>query len=145
MRTARTCTMVCFSDIQNAFLFVSSAGYGVNSAVLCTDTGQILYRSEMGTIDEIEDADLDWDMCITIPHKNDLNLGRSLVFEFVETHMSDVDDHVRQMFRRRGAYGRFRSLLENRGLLDTWYDFARQREEEALWHWCLENEIQLSG
>ena len=137
--------MVSFSDIQDAFLFVSSAGYGVNSAVLCKDTGRILYRSEMGTIDKIEGADLDWDMCIAIPHKNDLNLGQSLVFEFVETHMPDVDDHVRQMFRRRGAYGRFKSLLERKGLLDTWYDFAGQREEKALRHWCLENEIQLPG
>ncbi len=137
--------MVSFSDIQDAFLFVGSAGYGVNTAVLCKDTGRILYRSEMGTIDEIEDADLDWDMCIAIPHKNDLDLGQSLVFEFVEIHMPEVDDHVRQIFRRRGAYGRFKSLLERKGLLDTWYDFARQREEGALRHWCLENEIQLSG
>jgi len=45
--------MIRFSDIQGAFFFVSSAGYGMNSAVLCKDTGKILYRSEMGDVDVV--------------------------------------------------------------------------------------------
>lgn len=137
--------MVSFNDIQEAFLFVSSAPYGINSAVLCTHTGQILYRSEMGTVDEIEDADLDWDTCIAIPHKNDLDLGQHIVFAFVETHIPDAYDHVRHMFRSRGAYGRFKNLLERKGLLENWYDFERRREEETLRNWCRDNEIQLSS
>lgn len=135
--------MVNFNDIHDAFLFVSSAPYGINSAVFCMDTGQILYRSEMETIDEIEDAD--WYTCIAIPHKTDLNLGQSLVFEFVETHISDDYDQVRQIFQARGAYGRFKNLLERKGFLETWYNFERCREEETLRHWCQVNEIQLSG
>ena len=47
--------MIRFSDIQDAFFFVSAAGYGRHSAVLCKDTGKIFYRSEMGDIDEIDD------------------------------------------------------------------------------------------
>jgi hypothetical protein len=35
--------MIKFSDIQDAFFFVSSAAYGMHSAVLRKDTGQILY------------------------------------------------------------------------------------------------------
>ena len=62
-----------FSDIESAFMYVASAMYGMNSAVVCKDTGKILYRSDMAGIDEIEDEDdLDWDQCIEIPHKNDL-------------------------------------------------------------------------
>lgn len=137
--------MVSFNDIQDAFLSVSSAPYGVSSAVLCVDTGQILYRSEMGTIDEMEDTDLDWERCIAIPHKNDLNLGQSLVFEFVETHIPDAYEHVRQFFPSRGAYARFKNLLERKGLLGSWYDFERRREEETLRLWCRDNGIQLSG
>lgn len=68
--------MIPFSEIQDAFFFVSSACYGMHSAVLCKDTGQIYYTSEMADIDETEDEDFDWDMCIEVPHKNDLDLGK---------------------------------------------------------------------
>ena len=135
-----------FSEIERAFMYVASAMYGMNSAVLCKDTGKILYRSDMAGIDEIEDADdLDRDQCIEIPHKNDLDLGRNLVFEFVEEHLPDDYERVRQFFRRKGAYSRYKELLERRGLLNKWYDIENSREERALRKWCKENEIELDG
>jgi len=137
--------MIRFSDIQDAFFFVSSAPYGMNSAFLRKDTGQILYHSEMGDIDEIGDEDLDWDVCVEIPHKNDLDLGQQLVFAFIETHLPDEYHRVQQIFQRRGAYGRFKNFLASKGLLERWYDFESQREEQALRQWCEENEIELSG
>ena len=136
--------MISFSDFQDAFLFVSSAPYGEHSALLCKDTGQILYRSEMTDIDEIGDEDIDWEKWVEIPHRNDLDLGQRLVFEFVETRMPDECDRVEQIFRRRGAYGRLKDFLESKGLLDSWHDFENQREEQALRQWCEENEIKLS-
>ena len=136
--------MITFSDIEDAFLFVSSSPYGMNSAIFCKDKGQILYRSQMGDIDEIGDEELDWDNCVEIPHKNDLDLGQALVFEFVETHLPDRYNQVQQIFRRRGAYGRFKDLLEQRGLLETWYEFENESEKQALRQWCQENELELS-
>jgi hypothetical protein len=137
--------MIKFGDIQDAFFFVSSAAYGMNSALLHKDTGQILYRSEMGDIDEIGDEDLDWDTWIEIPHKNDLDLGQRLVFEFIETHLPDEYQRVQQIFRRPGAYGRLKGFLESKGLLESWHTFESQREEQALRQWCEVNEIELSG
>ena len=85
-----------FSETENAFMYVASVMCGMNSAVVCKDTGKILYRSDMAGIDEIEDEDdLDWDHCIEIPHKNDLGLGRNLVFEFVEEYIPDDYERVR--------------------------------------------------
>lgn len=137
--------MLKFTDIQDAVFFVSSAGYGMHSTILRKDTGQMYYRSEIGDLDEISDEDLDWDMCIEIPHKNDLGLGQELVFEFVEKHLPDEYHRVRQIFRKRGGYSRFKSLLGSKGLLQSWFDFENQREEQALRQWCHENEIELSG
>ena len=135
-----------FSEIENAFMYVASAMYGMNSAVVWKDTGKILYRSDMAGIDEIEDEDdLDWDHCIEIPHKNDLGLGRNLVFEFVEEYIPDDYERVRKMFRRSGAYSRYKALLERRGLLKEWYDIENSREERTLRNWCKENEIVLDG
>ena len=136
---------VTFSEIEEAFFFVNSAEMGMHSAVLHRPTGQGYFSSEMGDMDEISAADLDWDVCIDIPNKNELGLGQDLVFEFVADHLPDDDGRVRQIFRRRGAYGRFKDLLESRGVLQTWYDFENQRGEQALRRWCEENQIVLAG
>ncbi len=48
------------------------------------------------------------------------------------------------MFRGQGAYSRFKSMLESKGLLKSWYDFEQQQEEERLREWCRDNEIQLT-
>jgi hypothetical protein len=137
-------TMVKFTDIETAFYFVSSDRYGMHRAILNKATGETHYRSEMGDLDEIDEGVIDWENCIEIPHKNDLELGQELVFEFVEEHLPDEYERVRQIFRKRGAYGRFKSLLESRGLLQTWFDVENRREEQALRQWCQENEIELS-
>jgi hypothetical protein len=133
-----------FSDIENAFMYVASAGYASNSALLCKETGEIYYRSEMSGIDETEEVDdLDLDECLEIPHKNDLDLGRCLVFEFVEEYLPDDYERVRGFFRHEGAYSHYKDLLGRRGLLEKWYEFENQREEEALRRWCKENDIDL--
>jgi len=137
--------MATFSEIQDAFFFVSSAEYGMNKAILCKDNGQIYYHSEMGTIDEIDEEDFDCDIFIEIPHKKDLDLGQRLVLEFVERHLADEIPFIQQIFSGRGAYGRFKDLLRRKGLLQSWYDFENQREEKALREWAWENEIELNS
>ena len=137
--------MIKYSDIEDAFFFVSSDSYGMHTALLNKDTGQLYYRSEMGDLDEIDDDDLDWNNCIAIPHRNDLGMGQELVFEFVKNHLVDEYDRVRQIFKKRGAYGNYKNLLESRGLLQAWYDFENQQEEWALRQWCTENGIEISG
>src|SRR3972149_2023772 len=128
--------MIKLSDIQDAFFFVSSAGYGLHTAILHKDTGQMYWRSEEGDLDEISDKDLPSDRCIEIPHRNELGLGQELVFEFVADHLPDEFEQVQKMFRRRGAYAAFKDLLEIKGLLQSWYDFEHQCEEQALRQWC---------
>lgn len=135
--------MITFSEIHDAFLFVSSAEYGQNSAFLCSDTGRIFYQSDLGGIDEIKDEGVELEDCLEIPHKNDLGLGQRLVFEFVDRQLPDESDRVRLIFRKSGAYSRFKYLLQSKGLLEMWYDFESQREEQALREWCLEREITL--
>jgi hypothetical protein len=98
----------------------------------------------MGDIDELEEAGVECDDMITIPHKNDLDLGHNLIFEFTASNLPDEYDRVREIFRHRGAYGRFKDLLDSKGLLDTWHDYENERETEALRRWCDKNEIELS-
>ncbi|MBI4765927.1 MAG: hypothetical protein HY787_15225 [Deltaproteobacteria bacterium] len=116
----------------------------MNSAYLNKETGQIFYHSEMSDYDEIGDEELEGDQWLSIPHQNDLDLGQQLVFEFVETHLNDKYEQVRQIFRRPGAYGRFKDLLGTRNQLETWYEFENQRTREALKEWCEENDVEWS-
>ena len=136
---------VKFGDLQLAFDFVNSGGLGENQAILDTQTGRLYWHSEIGDNFEEDELpeDLDGERCIEIPHKNELNLGRALVFDFVQRFLPDDYDDVRDIFRRRGAYGQFKAMLVRRGALDRWHDFSAKAEEAALRAWCADNAIEL--
>jgi hypothetical protein len=112
---------------------------------LCKETGEIFYTSEMGDSDELpEDID-DTEKYISIPHKNELDLGRALVLEFTSAYLPEELDEVYLIFRHKGAYSRYKDLLERKGALEDWYQFENERRELALKGWCQENQIELKG
>lgn len=133
-----------YETLDEAFLFVSAAPPGENIAVINRKTGESFFASEeMIDLDEIpEDAD-DNDDFIYIPHQNDLDLGKPVVMDFVRNRCPNLIDRVQTIFRRKGAYGRFKDLLMEKNFLDDWYAYEQQRIREALLQWCEENEIVL--
>jgi hypothetical protein len=134
-----------FADLQLAFEFVSAGGMGENEAFLDRQSGKIYSHSWIaGDLEEELPADLDDEKYIEIPHRNELDLGKPLVLDFVREFLPDDYDDVRQIFSRRGAYGRFKDLLARRGALDRWYTFSAKAQEAALREWCAENAIELS-
>ncbi len=132
-----------FSDIEDAFMFVGSEQYGMHSAYLCPATGRIYYISEMAGIDEAEEEGVDVDECFFIPHKNELDLGRRLVFKYAMRRLPGEYEQVEQIFRKRGAYSRFKNFLETKGLLSDWYEFETECTERAIRQWCTDNDITL--
>ncbi len=135
--------MATFDEIDEAFFYVSSAEYGMHRAFLCLDNGEIYFRSEWDDPEDEDEDEFDCDHFIEIPHKNDLNLGQALVIEFAEKNLPDDLDLVRSIFERRGAYRRFKKLLDERGLLQIWYDYENTSQKEALRAWIRENRIEL--
>jgi len=134
-----------YSDIEHAFLFVSMASPEEHYAYINKETGETYYVSESGDSDELPD---DWEeneKFITIPHKNDLNLGRDLVFDFISSNLPDEFEQARRIFSRRGAYARFKDLLESKGQLEVWYEFEQKATEVTLRDWCKENDISLES
>jgi len=136
--------IIKYDDMENAFLFVSMQPPFTNTAILCKETGEIYYESGYGDSDELPE-DIDDEKYIGIPHKNDLDVGRNLVFEFVSQYMQDDQEKVYDIFRRKGACSRYKHLLEKRGLLEKWYDYENKRTKEALLSWCAENNIEIKG
>ena len=130
------------STIEDAFFFVSMGEMYMNSAILCRETGKVLYISDFGDSDELpEDIDDAPDKYIDIPHKNELNLGKPLVLEFSAIHLPDNFEQVSSFFHKKGAYSKFKNLLEVKGLLDKWYVFEESEQNKALREWCKDNDI----
>ena|SRR5688572_32951486 len=135
---------VPYAEISSAFEFVSSAAPAEHNAYISLDTGQIHWVSELASMDEEVPDDLDTsDRYIAVPHKNDLDLGRNLVLRFTREEVSDSYDRVRSIFQSKGAYGRFKDLLESKSLLEKWYRFEEEARDRALRDWCAENDIQI--
>jgi hypothetical protein len=141
--TSTTTIMVDRDELETAFEFVSSGAPRENTATTSVTTGKIRWHSAMlGDMGDDDDPDDD-DGGIAVPHKNDLDLGRRLVLRFVGEQMPRDYDTVDDYFRRRGAYGRFKDLLERRRKSEQWYEFEQRETQAALRAWCEDNGSQL--
>ena len=117
-----------------------------HAAYLSKETGAIYWHSEFGDNFEELPADIDEeDKYVSIPHKNDLGLGKRLAIEFAEVFLAEDVRKVREIFSRGGAYGRFKDLLENRKMLSRWYEFEASAQKEALLKWCQDNGVGVDG
>lgn len=132
-----------FETIEDAFHFVSSAAYGEHIAVVSRTTGEAYFASVVIDLDELPDDVDESDDYLGIPHKNDLDLGKPLVMEFVRQRLPEKISRVYAIFKRRGAYGHFKELLAENNLLEEWYAFENERTKEALLEWCKENGVDL--
>jgi hypothetical protein len=143
--TATRTVVVKRDDLEDAFQFVSSGAPSEHSASISVATGKIHWHSMSFDVEDDDDPDDtdDADGYISVPHKNDLDLGRRLVLRFVGQEMPHDYDTVADFFRRRGAYARFKDLLQQRRMLERWYEFEERETEAALRAWCEENGIQL--
>jgi|GEM_PF-4374433 len=72
----------------------------------------------MGTFDELDEDKFDCDNFVVIPHKNDLDLGQRLVFDFAEQRLQDELDRVQHIFS-------YRSLPKGSRTSWTTMDFCR--------------------
>lgn len=130
-------------ELRNAFEFVSSGPSSQHSAYICMDTGIIYWKSNEMDLEEEVPADLETsDRYIPVPHKNDLKLGQSLALSFIDQEIPHEYNFAASLFRKRGAYRRFKELLQAEGLLEKWFAFEANASDMALQDWCKENNIE---
>lgn len=135
---------VKLDDLLTAFEWVSVSSSLENSAYISKETGSIYLRSDNYELEDelLEDID-DPSRCVLIPHKNDLNLGKWLAIRYVDEALPDHASTVREIFRKKGAYAKFKNLLDREGHLDKWYSYESKAVEKALRAWAEENGIQV--
>ena len=132
-----------YSDIEEAFFYVSGASKLMNCALLDRSKGKFYFSCDLLGEDDIPESLRESGQAVEMPHKNDLDLGQSLIFKFIDLNVPNEYDYVSRIFRKRGAYSRYKNFLESKGLLDEWYKFENDAQEKALRDWCKEENIEL--
>jgi hypothetical protein len=135
---------VTYSDLLEAFDWVSASAPGDNSAYICRATGRIYLASSLIELDEKLPEDID-DAAryLEVPYKYDFDLGKNLVLRFAEDHLPDDCEKIEGFFRRSGAYRKFKDLLKRHNALDDWYKYEAEAVEMELREWSRENALPL--
>ena len=137
--------VVKLGDLEDALLFVGAGNSFDTAAWVWRETGAVLCHSdETDDFEPLpEDID-DVDRYVPIPDQHELGLGKPLALEFTRTQLSACYEQVREIFSHRGAYARFKDLLERHQSLDAWYQWEMEQTRQALRAWCADNGITLA-
>ncbi|MBI3713803.1 MAG: hypothetical protein HY253_12705 [Burkholderiales bacterium] len=129
------------SELADALEFASGADYFGNEAYVNREAGRVVFVSDEFCDIEDKPDNLDSDVWVQIPQKAELDLGVRLVTGFVGEFMPDLKMTVREIFQKKGAYARFKALLDAQGQLERWYEYEEAKTVSALQNWCVENRI----
>ena len=133
--------MLTPDDLQWAFDMNCQAGMH-DGVYIHRRSGAIFVDGDIG-VDQPE-ADLNDDDWIAVPDRSELDLGRVLVEEYLETLEPDVARRISEDFQgRRGAYRRLHAALEREGLRESWHGFEARATMSRLCEWCSEQGIEL--
>lgn len=137
---------VPLEDLEHALFWVSSPPDLEAEAYICRTTGKIYTRGPDGPIEEDFPEDIeDGTFYLAFPDKNELDLGKHLVLQFIEQYAPSASSEVRAMFSRRGAYGRLKSLLQRLRMLDNWHQYEREATTIALRNWATEHGFEVTS
>jgi len=132
-----------FSEVLDGYEFHSSGALMEAQAFINLEKGTVhIVSGDLG-LSEVAPEDLKTGLYIELPTQAELRLGRSLAIEFAETHMPGDVSAVLDFFNRRGAYSKFKSLVERKGQLQAWFDFEAEAKESRLREWCASRGIEL--
>lgn len=135
---------VSLSELLDACDWVSSGeAAGLDAeARISKETGAIHWLGE--EVDEEPPDDIeDEHLYVAVPARADLDLGRTLALQFAQEHLPGSLDAVSGFFHKRGAYSRFKALLEDAGQLDAWRRYEADATERALREWCEDHGFDL--
>lgn len=133
-----------YLDLESAYEYANLGGSYDHFAFVSKKTGEILYGGGDGEIEEERyDEIYESDDFVEVPEKADFDLGTRLVWKFVAREIPGMEPKIRAIFSRRGAYARFKDLLEYNGLLESWFSFESEMTKVALLDWCSSNGIEV--
>lgn len=97
-----TQTAIHYSELREAFDFVSFGQPMENEAYLCLETGKCYWHSEYGDDEEPLPEDIDdAGKYIAIPHKTELDLGKALALRFADRPSATYDSNLQVFWQER--------------------------------------------
>jgi len=92
------------------------ANTGEHQAFLCRQSGKVYWYIEYSKLpDDIDDSE----KYVQIPDKKELDLDKPLVLEFVRQTLPSEMAKVQRIFSAKGAYARFKDLMDRKGALES--------------------------
>lgn len=140
MSSSASPVTVALDELILALDWVSDLSSSENMAFVCRDTGRVFMTSDEDFGVELE-PDLPPDLddvskYAIVPSRQDLRLGKRLAVRFVQTSLPARLEDTHAMFAARGAYARFKDMLEREQALDAWYAFEAEAVERGLREWA---------
>jgi len=132
--------MNTLDEIIDAIDYVTSGSMLQAQANVCRATGAVYWAGD-GIDDELPDDIEDGSKYVAV--RRELGLGKTLAMRFGNDFLPDDVDEIASYFRRRGAYARFKGLLEEKGLLEPWYEYEARRTREAALEWCKAEDVTI--
>lgn len=130
-----------FSDVLDLYELVNFGSPFEHEGYICKESGRTYFYSEFGDNEEELPDDINDEKYLAIPYKNELNLGNNLAFFFVQEFLPTEYENVRSIFNSKGAYARFKLLLERADKTEEWYEFEAEHTKQRLREWCKEQGI----
>ena len=136
------------ADLIEALDFAGFNDLVEQGAMLDQQSGQVLVWSSEMDFEELNGIPEPDDLYgnpryIAMPDEQELDLGRPLALEFARQQLPDDADTVASIFRKRGAYRRFKDLLGQRNKLDSWHQFEADAREAAIRDWAESMDISI--
>ena len=125
-------------ELIEALDFVSASQLDEHQAYICKRTGRVFFVADGVDFDDAAELpdDPEAEGYISVPHRRDLDLGRRLALKFIGNELPDLLEDARDIFSRKGAYYRFKRLLDANDALEKWYSYEERETEAALREWC---------
>lgn len=132
-----------YSEIELAIDFVGDGeGYG-NMAFVDAMTGDLIWESDE-FLDEDSPKRVSGRDYIEIPSRRELGVSSRSAVEFARRSLDAQGyETVDAMFRKRGAYRRFKDYLDEIGMLDRWHEYEAQQLRALVEDWAEEQSIEL--
>lgn len=140
MSTSPCSASVVLDELILALDWVSDLSSSENMAFVCRESGRVYMTSDEDFGEELE-PDLPLDLeditkYAIVPSRQDLRLGKRLAVRFVQASLPERLEETYDMFAARGAYARFKNMLEVEQALDAWHAFEAEAIERELRDWA---------
>ncbi len=134
------------TDLLDAYEFADVGQNQEFGAFVCLRTGTFYFQTDpdiSGIENELLNVIDNIDLYLSMLDRRELDLGRSLVLDFVHEARPQDNELMRSHFHKRGAHRQFRSWSDRVGLTQVWCKFRQDRTLAALRVWAVENGLQV--